>query len=251
MALCLSGSVSGLVYEAIPLGKATAAPQKASRLNLAVKGPCRSRSLVARAATTVAPKFKTMQPLADRVLVKIQQVEEKTTGGLFLPTTTQSKPNSGEVVNVGEGRSIGDKNIPIALQTGDKVVYSKYAGTEVEFDNADHVLLKEEDVIGLLATDDVKDLKPLSDRVLVKVAEAEEKTAGGVLLTDSAKEKPVFGTIVAVGPGPLGEDGSRRPLDVSVGNVVLYAKYAGTDFKSKNGTQYVVLRASDLMAVLS
>eukprot|EP00850_Spirogloea_muscicola_P008555 SM000045S16300 [mRNA] locus=s45:733884:735137:+ [translate_table: standard] len=200
---------------------------------------------------TALLQFKTLTPLGDRVLVKIQTKEEKSQGGILLPTAAQTKPQGGEVVAVGDGRTVGDKKVAIDIQTGSKIVYSKYAGTEVEFDGAEHLLLKEDDVIGLLSSDDIEDLKPLNDRVLIKVAEAESKTAGGVLLTDSAKEKPVVGTVVATGPGPLGEDGSRKPLDIAEGNTVLYSKYAGSDFKSKDGTQFVVLRGSDVMAVLS
>ena len=209
------------------------------------------RCVAVRAATAVAPKFSTLKPLGDRVLVKIQNVEEKSSGGILLPTTAQSKPQGGEVVAVGEGKTIGDKKLEPAVKTGAQVVYSKYAGTEVEFNGEPHLLLKEDDVVGMLATDDVKDLEPANDRVLIQVMEMESKTAGGVLLTDSAKEKPVIGTVVAAGPGSYGEDGQRKPLEVSKGNTVLYSKYAGNDFKSKDGTQYVVLRVSDVLAVLS
>jgi chaperonin GroES len=157
----------------------------------------------------------------------------------------------GEVVAVGEGRTIGDKKIEPSVSKGAQIVYSKYAGTEVDFNGESHLLLKEDDVVGLLSTDDVKDLQPANDRVLIQVTEAESKTAGGVLLTDSAKEKPVIGTVIAVGPGALGEDGERKALEVSKDNTVLYSKYAGNDFKSKDGTQYVVMRAADILAILS
>lgn len=209
------------------------------------------RCVAVRAATAVAPKFTTLKPLGDRILVKIQNVEEKSMGGILLPTSAQTKPQGGEVVAVGEGRTVGDKKLAPAVKTGAQVVYSKYAGTEVEFNGEAHLLLKEDDVVGLLSTDDVKDLEPANDRVLIQVTEMESKTAGGVLLTDSAKEKPVIGTVVATGPGAYGEDGERKPLEVSKGNTVLYSKYAGNDFKGKDGTQYVVLRVSDVLAVLA
>lgn len=208
-------------------------------------------SVGVRAATAVASKFTTLKPLGDRVLVKIQTAEEKTTGGILLPSSAQTKPQGGEVVAVGEGKTIGDKKIEVGLQNGKNVVYSKYAGTEIEFNGVSHVLLKEEDIVGVLETDDIQDLQPLNDRVLIKVAEAEGKTAGGVLLTDSAKEKPVIGTVKAVGPGLYGEDGTRKPLGITVGNSVMYSKYAGSDFKSTDGTQYIVVKASDVLAVLS
>ncbi|KAH7420770.1 hypothetical protein KP509_13G021600 [Ceratopteris richardii] len=204
-----------------------------------------------RAATAVASKFTTLKPMADRVLVKIQSVEEKTVGGILLPSSAQSKPQGGEVVAVGDGRIIGDKKIEVGVQTGKNIVYSKYAGTEIDFNGVSHLLLKEDDIVGILETDDIKDLQPLNDRVLIKVAEAEGKTAGGVLLTDSAKEKPVIGTVSAVGPGTLGEDGTRKALDIAVGNTVMYSKYAGSEFKSADGTQYIVVKASDVLAVLA
>ncbi|XP_051114260.1 20 kDa chaperonin, chloroplastic-like [Andrographis paniculata] len=209
------------------------------------------RGLVVKASTTVAPKYTTLKPLADRVLVKIKTAEEKTSGGILLPVTAQSKPQGGEVVAVGEGRTVGKNKVDISVKTGAQVVYSKYAGTEVEFNGANHLILKEDDVIGILDTDDVKDLKPLNDRVLIKVAEVEEKTAGGLYLTDASKEKPSIGTVIAVGPGQLDEEGNRKPLSVAAGNTVLYSKYAGNDFKGADGTEYITLRASDVIAILS
>ncbi|XP_047082780.1 20 kDa chaperonin, chloroplastic-like [Lolium rigidum] len=207
--------------------------------------------LVVRAATVVAPKYTTVKPLADRVLLKTKTAEQKTTGGILLPSAAQSKPQSGEVVAIGEGRIFGDSKVEVGIKVGAQVVYSRYAGTEVELNDANHLILREDDIIGILETDDAKDMKPLSDRVLIKVAVAEDKTAGGLLLTDSVKEKPSIGMVVAVGPGHLDEEGKRIPLPVSEGSSVLYSKYAGAEFKGADGTNYIVLRVSDLMAVLS
>ncbi|CAI0406437.1 unnamed protein product [Linum tenue] len=209
------------------------------------------RGLVVQAATVVAPKYTSIKPLGDRVLVKIKTVEEKTGGGILLPSSAQSKPQGGEVVAVGEGKSISSKTLDISVKTGAKVVYSKYAGTEVEFDGESHLILKEDDIVGILETEDIKDLKPLNDRVFIKVAVAEEKTAGGLLLTEASKEKPSIGSVIAVGPGPLDEEGNTKPLSISPGNTVLYSKYAGNDFKGTDGSNYIALRASDVMAVLS
>ncbi|RWR95863.1 chaperonin, chloroplastic-like protein [Cinnamomum micranthum f. kanehirae] len=206
--------------------------------------------LVVKAATVVAPKYTSIKPLGDRVLVKIKTVDEKTTGGILLPSTAQTKPQGGEVVAVGEGKTIGKSKVGISIQTGAQVVYSKYAGTEVEFNGSKHLILKDDDIVGILETDEIKDLKPLNDRVLIKVAEVEEKTAGGLLLTEAAKEKPSIGTVIAVGPGPFDEEGNRKPLIVTPGETVLYSKYAGNDFKGSDG-EYIALRASDVMAVLS
>lgn len=204
-----------------------------------------------KSATTVAPKYTSVKPLGDRVLVKIKAAEEKSIGGILLPSSAQTKPQGGEVVAVGEGRTIGEKKVDIGVKTGSPVVYSKYAGTEVEFNGSTHVILKEDDIVGILETEDVKDLKPLNDRVLIKVEEAEDVTAGGLLLTQASKEKPSIGTVIAVGPGPLDEEGNRTGLPLSPGNTVLYSKYAGNDLKGPDGSEYMVLRSSDVMAVLS
>ncbi|CAI0406435.1 unnamed protein product [Linum tenue] len=94
-------------------------------------------------------------------------------------------------------------------------------------------------------------IKPLGDRVLVKIKTVEEKTGGGILLPSSAQSKPQGGEVIAVGPGPLDEEGNTKPLSISPGNTVLYSKYAGNDFKGTDGSNYIALRASDVMAVLS
>lgn len=218
--------------------------------SLAVPKGRRARGLVVRAATVVSPKYTSIKPLGDRVLVKIKTSEAKSDGGILLPVSVQTRPQGGEIVAVGEGRSFGSNRIEISVPVGAQVVYSKYAGTELKFNDADHLILKEDDIIGILDSDDVKDMKPLNDRILIKVAEAEERTAGGLLLTQATKEKPSVGSVVAVGPGPLGEDGSRNPLSITPGSNVMYSKYAGSEFKGEDG-EYIVLRASDVMAVLS
>lgn len=96
----------------------------------------------------------------------------------------------------------------------------------------------------------VATVNPLGDRILVKVSAAEEKTAGGILLPDSAQEKPQVGEVTQVGPGKKEDDGSRQPMDLSVGDRVLYSKYAGTDLKI-GGEDYVLLREQDVLATVS
>lgn len=91
-------------------------------------------------------------------------------------------------------------------------------------------------------------LKPLGDRVVIKPVEQEEKTAGGIVLPDTAKEKPQEGEVVAVGTGRF-EEGKRIPLDVQTGQRVLFSKYAGTEVKYE-GTEYLVVRESDILAVV-
>jgi chaperonin GroES len=92
-------------------------------------------------------------------------------------------------------------------------------------------------------------VKPLDDRVVVKPVDAEEKTAGGIVLPDTAKEKPQKGTVVAVGPGKLLDSGKRAEVAVKKGDVVLYGKYAGSDFKLE-GEEYKILHESDLLGIV-
>ena len=91
-------------------------------------------------------------------------------------------------------------------------------------------------------------IKPLEDRIVVQAVEAETTTASGIVIPDTAKEKPQEGTVLAVGPGRF-EDGNRVPLDVKVGDKVLYSKYGGTEVKY-NGEEYLVLSARDVLAVI-
>jgi chaperonin GroES len=93
----------------------------------------------------------------------------------------------------------------------------------------------------------VSTVTPLGDRVFVKVSASEEKTAGGIYLPDNAKEKPQVGEVVAVGEGKRNDDGSRSPVDVKVGDQVLYSKYAGTDIKL-GGDEYILLSEKDILA---
>ena len=90
--------------------------------------------------------------------------------------------------------------------------------------------------------------RPLHDRVLIKVLDSEEKTAGGLIIPDTAKEKPQDGEVVAVGPGAKTEDGKISPMDVKVGDIVLFGKWSGTEVKI-NGTEYSIMKESDIMGI--
>jgi chaperonin GroES len=92
-------------------------------------------------------------------------------------------------------------------------------------------------------------LKPLEDRIVVEPLEAEQVTASGLVIPDTAKEKPQEGKVLAVGPGRFDDRGTRVPVDVSVGDVVLYSKYGGTEVKY-SGHEYLVLSARDVLAVI-
>ena len=92
-------------------------------------------------------------------------------------------------------------------------------------------------------------IKPLEDRILVRTLEAEQTTASGPVITDTAKEKPQEGEVLAVGPGRVDESGNRTPLDSTVGDTVIYSKYGGTEVKY-SGEEFLILSARDVLAVV-
>ena len=92
-------------------------------------------------------------------------------------------------------------------------------------------------------------IKPLGERIVIKVVEETEQTTGGIFIPDSAKEKPQKGEVVAVGLGKMNDKGEREPMDVKVGDTILYAKYSGTDVKV-DGTEYKILSIKDALSVI-
>ena len=119
-----------------------------------------------------------LRPLHDRVLVEPLEAEEKTAGGIIIPDTAKEKPMEGKIVAAGNGARSEDGTVtPLDVKSGDRILYG-------------------------------------NDRVLVEPLEAEEKTAGGIIIPDTAKEKPMGGKIVAAGNGARSEDGTVTPLDV-------------------------------------
>ena len=93
-------------------------------------------------------------------------------------------------------------------------------------------------------------LKPLHDRIIVEAAEKESKSAGGIILPDTAQEKPQRGKVLAVGPGKVLDTGKLAPMDVKVGETVLYGKYSGTEV-TVEGTDYMILRSEDVLAIVT
>jgi len=93
-------------------------------------------------------------------------------------------------------------------------------------------------------------LKPLSDRLLVKPVDEEEKTASGIIVPDTAKQKPMRGKVIAAGPGKMNDEGKRMSMDVKVGDIVLYGKYSGTEIKLDK-EDYLILNENDILAIIS
>lgn len=194
-----------------------------------------------------------MLPKGDLVLAKVAETEEKTTGGILLPSEAQAKPTSGDIVELGDGRTPAGTH-SFTLKVGDTVLYSKFGlgATDISIQGTEHILIREEDVIGVLPRSgataaDIPELKPIGDRVLLKITEQSEVTMGGVILPSSAKEKPVSGTVVRCGAGKVDKDGKPVPLKVKEGDQVIYFKYAGDAMETPSGEKYVVLHENDIL----
>ncbi|XRA98820.1 chaperonin GroES [Pycnococcus provasolii] len=200
-------------------------------------------SLSRRPLVKVRASFSSVAPLGSRILVRIEKSQPQSAGGILLPSSSQKKQNNGVVVSISEDVA--------SVTKGDKVLYSEYAGTEVDFQDEEHIILKSDDVIGVMPSDDVSKLKPCGPRILIECTDAEESTTGGVLLTQSVKERPLTGSVVAIGQGAEDESGKVQPLSVKVGATVMYSKYSGMELEGKDGKQFIVVGDSDLLAELS
>jgi len=91
-----------------------------------------------------------IKPLGDRIVIKVLEKEEKTKGGIVLPDTAKEKPQKGEVLAVGSGEIIDGKKVPLEVKVGDKIIFSKYAGTEVKIDNEEYLILRQSDVLAII-----------------------------------------------------------------------------------------------------
>jgi len=192
-------------------------------------------------------------PKGDLVLAKVAEMEDKTTGGIVLPTSAQKRPTSGDVVALGDGQ-VGTKQHEFTLKVGETVLYSKFGlgATDLTIKGEEHILIREDDVIGIMpqsnaTADDIPALRPVGDRILVKVKEQGEVTMGGVILPDSAKERPLSGTVVRCGAGKMGDDGKRKAPKVVEGDSIIYFKYAGDAMETPSGEKYVVLHEGDIL----
>ncbi|KAK9805866.1 hypothetical protein WJX73_010329 [Symbiochloris irregularis] len=218
--------------------------------------PSRLRAQTSDNTVKIPSPYSKVAPKGDLVLAKVAEEENKTLGGILLPTTAHRRPTSGDVVSVGDGR-VGERTREFTLKAGDTIIYNKFGlgATDIEVDGELHILIKEDDVIGTLPRSgataaDVKDLKPINDRVLVKVQEEADVTAGGVLLPLTAKEKPIAGVVVRTGAGKLQEDGTRKAPKVKEGDSILYFKWAGDNMETPDGDKFVSLHESDLLCKL-
>eukprot|EP00184_Porphyridium_aerugineum_P001205 CAMPEP_0184696340 /NCGR_PEP_ID=MMETSP0313-20130426/3672_1 /TAXON_ID=2792 /ORGANISM="Porphyridium aerugineum, Strain SAG 1380-2" /LENGTH=208 /DNA_ID=CAMNT_0027154955 /DNA_START=243 /DNA_END=869 /DNA_ORIENTATION=- len=186
----------------------------------------------------------------NNILVKLAETPEKTQGGLFLATDAQEKPNYGVAVSVGDGAYFpsGGK-IEMAIAEGDVVLFGKYGGDDLKYDNEKCTFITQDDVLCTFEGNEyaAKALRPVYDRVFIKVDKPQEQTSGGLAISSMAQEKPNSGTIIALGKGRLMESGKYEPMQIKVGDRVLYGKYAGTQVKF-GADDYIIVRVADIIA---
>lgn len=191
-----------------------------------------------------------LQPSSHNILVKIAEASEKTAGGIILPDQAQEKPSFGNVVEVGPGKFLGNGiKIPMRIEKGDTILYGKYGGTTMTYDGEKHVVINQDDVLckftgGNLTVDACQ---PVFDRVLVKLGEVPDETEFGLIISNNAKEKPTFGTVISMGSGRFMENGETEPATIAVGDQVYYSSYAGTNITLEEG-EYIVVRVADIFA---
>jgi len=209
------------------------------------------RSVAARAAKgfEMPDQYKKIAPTADRVLVKIAEAETTTAGGIILAETAQRKPTSGDVMELGPDCK--------TLEKGSTVLYNKFGigCTDLEMGDDSYIVIKEQDLIGTFpgsgaTASDIPKMSPMGDRILIKPEEVSNTSAGGIMLTDGAVERPSTATVVAAGPGKKGEDGELVPMNIKKGDKVMFFKYAGDKMYDDNGVEYIVVRENDILATM-
>jgi len=222
----------------------TAALLRSSRPQRAA---CARRGAAAvRAAVTLPESYSKMEVRGSNILVKVADAEKETKGGVLLPTQAQTKPTSGDVVHLGSKTA--------QLEAGQTVLYSKFGigCTDVVMSGQDYVILLEEDCIGVMPRsaaeiDDIPELVPMFDRVLIKIEEAVNVTSGGLVIPNAGKERPMCGEVVRTGPGKKNAEGELEALSVAPGDKVIYFKYAGDVMPTSSGARYTVVHASDIL----
>mmetsp|Transcript_33066 Transcript_33066/g.81321 ORF Transcript_33066/g.81321 Transcript_33066/m.81321 type:complete len:240 (-) Transcript_33066:128-847(-) len=214
------------------------------------------RNVSVRAAAVELPaKYTKVVPLGERVLVKVAQAEKQTSGGILLAESAQRKPTSGDVVAVGEECK--------EMKVGVTVLYNKFGigCTDIEMGGETFIMIREADLIGTFpgsgaTANDIPKLIPTGDRVLLQVDEAMSTTKGGIMLTSGAVEKPITGTVLSTGPGKKDEENKDKdskevkPVGVTVGQKVLFFKYAGDKMFDSDGKEFVVLYENDILATM-
>lgn len=194
-----------------------------------------------------------LQPISNNLLIKVKEVASSTAGGLYIPDNAKERPTEGSVIAAGPGRVHPETGVQldIAAIAGHNVIYGKYDGTELKYNDADHQLIKDDDVLLTYEGDraSLENVKCVKDQVLVKLPPKEEKNASGIIIsTPGSKDKRRdYGEVMKVGPGRQAGNGIYQKIQVQPGDNVKFREFAGTEVKL-DGKDYLVIRAYDILA---
>lgn len=191
-----------------------------------------------------------LKPVGHHIFVKVAKPAETTSGGLILSGGAKDKPTHGTAVAVGPGKYFPAGGlIPMAVSEGDTVMFSRFGNQDIKFDGEKHTLIPQDDVLCLLEGGalEASAVRPIHDRLLVKLDKPAEELDSGILLSTGGADKPTSGEVIAIGTGRVMENGEIEPLPVKAGDKVLYGQYAGTEIKLGD-EEYIVIRVSDIYA---
>jgi len=208
---------------------------------------------------TIPADYSHVIPSGDYVLAKFEEEEDFSEGVLWMPESLKPKPNLAEVVAVGSGRREDGTKVDFDVAPGDVVLYTRFGMTglkelELEKTGDTYVLIKNDEIAAKVPSMDnyeFEDFQSLGNFILVKQDSISDETTGGILLTDDTKERPSTGQVVKVGPGSIIDGETRKIMDLTIGDCVMYNKYAGDELEDEDGTPYVVLKENDVICKLS
>eukprot|EP01035_Chromulina_nebulosa_P017120 gene17120-22634_t len=191
--------------------------------------------------------------MSNNLLVKVKEIAGSTSGGIYIPDNAKERPTEGSIIAAGPGRVHPETGyqLDIAVKVGDSVLYGKYDGSELKYNDADHQLIKDDDVLlkyeGEKAT--LENVHCVKDQVLVKLPPKEQANASGLIIsTPGNKEKRRdYGVVAKIGPGRQAGNGVYQTIQVEPGDNVKFREFAGTEVKL-DGQEYLVIRAYDIIA---
>lgn len=194
-----------------------------------------------------------LTPLSNNILVKVKDVADTTSGGLFLPDNAKERPTEGTVVAAGPGRVHPETalQMDMAVQVGQNVLYGKYDGTELKYCELNHQMIKDDDVLLTYdgETPTLENVQPVKDQVLIKLPPKEEENAAGIIIktAEEDKKKINYGVVAKVGPGRQAGNGKYMEMQVKPGDGVRFRPFSINEVKL-SGENYVVVRAYDILA---
>lgn len=193
-----------------------------------------------------------INPMANNVLVKVKEAAISTTGGLYIPDNAKERPTEGTVIAAGPGRIHPETALQLSMPVcaGDGVIYGKYDGTELRYNDVDHQLIKDDDILLKYKGDKgtIDNVECVKDQVLVKLPPKEDKSTSGIIITTpGTKEKRRdCGVVAKIGPGRQAGNGKYMEIQVAPGENVRFREFAGTEVKL-DGVEYLVIRAYDIL----